>query len=67
VSQINRADRDALYERLLKVAKRKTKQADMQLDDRGRPIEAGQDEFGDNVLIVPQTEPAPAPAGEEAE
>lgn len=69
VSQINHTDRDALHERLLKVAKRKTMQADMELDDRGRPIEAGEDdagEFGDNVLIVPQTEPAPAATGDEA-
>jgi DNA topoisomerase-6 subunit B len=64
VSQINRTDRDALYERLLKVAKRKTIRADMQLDDRGRPIESSEESFGDNVLIVTQNDPAAnGPAG----
>jgi len=67
VSQINRADRDALYERLLKVAKRKTIQADVQLDDRGRPIESDEESFGDNVLIVPQNEAAAGPADGQAE
>jgi DNA topoisomerase-6 subunit B len=52
VSQINQTDRDTLYQRLLKVAKRKTVQADVQLDDRGRPVEQDADEFGGGVLIV---------------
>jgi DNA topoisomerase-6 subunit B len=60
VSEINQTDRDALYERLLKVAKRKTIQADMQLDDRGRPIEQEADEFGGGVLIVGANEAGPA-------
>jgi len=62
VSQINQTDRDALYERLLKVAKRKTIQADMQVDERGRLIESDQESFGDNVLIVPQNEAGATPA-----
>jgi DNA topoisomerase-6 subunit B len=42
-----------LYGRLLEVAKKKTAVADTVMDDRGRKIE---DELGDNVLIVPETE-----------
>lgn len=59
VSQINQTDRDALYERLVKVAKRKTVEADVQLDDRGRPIEPSLDEYGGGVLIVQENEAAP--------
>jgi DNA topoisomerase-6 subunit B len=50
VSAINGTDRDRLYQQLLRVAKRKTSEADVQLDDRGRKIE--ESDFGDNVLIV---------------
>jgi DNA topoisomerase-6 subunit B len=63
VSQINQTDRDALYERLLKVAKRKTVEADMQLDDRGRSVELDTEEFGGGVLIVEQNEAAPGETG----
>jgi len=52
VSQINEADRDELYEKLLSVAKRRTADADIQLDDRGRPVEEPEDDLGDNVLIL---------------
>lgn len=53
-----------LYQKLLHVAKRKTAEADTKLDDRGKKIEPGEEEFGDNVLIVDVAatpEPAPAP------
>lgn len=53
VSEINGAKRDALYERLLAVAKRKTAEADMKFDDRGRAVqEQDEEDFGENVLIV---------------
>ena len=39
VSDINGADRKKLYEQLLAVAKKKTAEADMKLDDRGKVIE----------------------------
>ena len=52
VSSINRADREELYQQLLAVAKRKTAEADVRLDDRGRPLEDLAGELGDNVLIV---------------
>ncbi len=54
VSDINRADRQKLYDQLLAVAKKKTAQADMKLDQRGRVIEAESDdlESDPNVLIV---------------
>jgi DNA topoisomerase-6 subunit B len=57
VSDINRADRDALYERLVAVARRKTAEADVELDDRGRAVEEDAEEFGEHVLIVPREEP----------
>jgi DNA topoisomerase VI subunit B len=68
VSVINGVDRGKLYEQLLAVAKKKTAEADVKLDDRGRPIQDEEDlELGDNCIIVPQKlpgEPAPATATE---
>jgi DNA topoisomerase-6 subunit B len=67
VSQINGADRAKLYEQLLAVAKKKTAEADVKLDDRGRPIEDEEDlELGDNCIIVTPTQPAAAPTDAEA-
>jgi DNA topoisomerase-6 subunit B len=61
VSQINGADRAGLYDQLLTVAKKKTAEADVKLDDRGRPIQEEEDlELGDNCIIVPQTVPGTA-------
>lgn len=51
VSAINGTPRDRLFEQLLKVAKRKTSEADVQLDDRGKVVD-DENDFGDNVLIV---------------
>ena len=62
VSHINQADREALYERLLEVARKKTAEADVELDDRGRPVEEEEAEFGENVLIVERDSPASEPA-----
>jgi DNA topoisomerase-6 subunit B len=67
VSHINRTDRDALYEQLLLVATKKTAEADVQLDDLGRPIDEDLAEFGRSVLVVepadgPPLEPGVAPA-----
>jgi DNA topoisomerase VI subunit B len=60
VSEINAADRGQLYEQLLSVAKKRTADADMKLDDRGRAIvDTEQLASLDNVLIVDPTE-APA-------
>jgi DNA topoisomerase-6 subunit B len=52
VSSINQTDAKKLYNRLLEVAKRRTLQADVRLDDRGRPVEEDDADFGKNVLIV---------------
>ncbi len=60
VSQINGADRDELYQQLVKVATRITAEADVKLDRHGRPIEDELD-FGDNVLIVDHDPPGIAP------
>ena len=52
VSSINRADREALYEQLLAVAKKRTAEADVKLDKRGRPVDDdAQHDFGEHVLI----------------
>jgi hypothetical protein len=61
VAQINGLDRAKLYEQLLAVAKKKTAEADVKLDDRGRPIQDEEDlELGDNCIIVPQVIPGVA-------
>ena len=52
VSHINQVDRDDLYEKLIRVANRKTAEADVKLDDRGRAVEEEPLDLGDNVLIV---------------
>lgn len=53
VSQMNQCPRDELYQRLLRVAKRKTAEADLQLDERGRAVQPdADDDFGEHVLIV---------------
>lgn len=54
VSEINGAKQAELYDQLLKVAKRRTAEADIKLDDRGRPIKEKPTELdlGGNVLIV---------------
>jgi DNA topoisomerase-6 subunit B len=55
VSVINEADGDRLFEQLVEVAKRKTSDADVRLDDRGRKIEEDDPEaYGGSVLIVPR-------------
>jgi DNA topoisomerase-6 subunit B len=52
VGSINGADSKQLYERLVEVAKRRTLQADLRLDDRGRPVDEDDADFGENVIIV---------------
>ena len=60
VSQINGVDREKLYEQLLAVAKKKTAEADVKLDDRGKPIAEEDDlDLGENCIIVSQEPPAP--------
>jgi DNA topoisomerase VI subunit B len=59
VSEINAVDRAALYDQLVSVAKKRTSDADMKLDDRGKPIEDAELDLGENVLIV---DPMAAPA-----
>jgi DNA topoisomerase-6 subunit B len=54
VSVINAAEEKELYEQLVSVAQKRTAEADMKLDDRGRKIEEDPTEMnlGENVLIV---------------
>ncbi|MBU4270266.1 MAG: DNA topoisomerase VI subunit B [Planctomycetes bacterium] len=50
VSRVNSTDRDKLHEQLLAVARRRTAEADVKLNDRGKAIE--EEDFGENVIIV---------------
>ncbi len=59
VSEINHEDRNRLYEQLLSVAKKRTADADMKLDDRGKPISESALATDSAVLIV---DPIEAPA-----
>lgn len=54
VSVINAAEEKELYDQLVTVAKKRTADADVKLDDRGKVIEEDPTELnlGDNVLIV---------------
>jgi DNA topoisomerase-6 subunit B len=54
IEEYNEKKKQALYERLLHVAKRKTAEADTRLDDRGKRVEETAEDFGENVLIVEQ-------------
>ncbi len=52
IQEFSEKKKSALYERLLHVAKRKTAEADTRLDDRGKKVEPGDEDLGENVLIV---------------
>lgn len=54
VSVINAAEEKELYEQLVSVAKKRTADADVKMDDRGRKIDQDptQLDLGENVLIV---------------
>ena len=56
VSEINKTDKQKLYDQLVKVAKKRTSEADTKLDDRGRPMELAELDLGENVLIVDPTD-----------
>ncbi len=45
-------DREDLYNNLLLVAQKRTAEADVKLDDRGRPVDEEEMDLGENVLIV---------------
>jgi DNA topoisomerase VI subunit B len=58
LSSINGADREEVYERLVALAKHKTSDADMELDENGRPIiDIEELNLGDNVLIIDPNAP----------
>ncbi len=63
VGTLNGADPEAVYERLLAVAKKKTAEADTRLDQGGRKIEEEDGDYGDNVLIVDAEPPGRTNAG----
>ena len=55
VSELNGANKESLYDKLLKVAKKRTAEADMKMDDRGKYVTDEELDLGDNVLIVDPT------------
>jgi len=71
VSRISQVDRDRLYSQLLEVARRRTLEADKEIDELGRFVEDDPADFGENVLILAPLEPIeasihrPQPEGEE--
>jgi DNA topoisomerase-6 subunit B len=62
VSALNGSDRDIVYADLLRVAERKTKEADAKFDKHGRRVETPE-EFGGNVLIVTNESPLASTGG----
>ena len=52
ISEINGVKQNDLYDQLLKVAKRRTSEADVKLDNRGKVVDEEELNLGDNVLIV---------------
>jgi DNA topoisomerase-6 subunit B len=59
VSEINSVDKTALYDQLVAVAKKRTSDADMKIDERGKAVKE-ELEMGKNVLIVDPLESAAA-------
>ena len=57
LNSINGVDRDTIYQDLLRVAKRKTAEADTKLDEKGRKMDPDA-VYGENVLIVDQDQEA---------
>jgi DNA topoisomerase-6 subunit B len=52
VSEINGAEQEALYNELVKVAKKVTADADMQMDDRGRKISPEEQELANDAAVL---------------
>jgi hypothetical protein len=52
VSEINGAEQEALYNELVKVAKKVTADADMQMDDRGRKISQEEQELANDAAVL---------------
>ncbi|MHB1036016.1 MAG: DNA topoisomerase VI subunit B [Pirellulales bacterium] len=67
VSDITDVDRQGLYDQLVRVATKKTAEADLHFDDRGRAVESEDKVFGENVLIVRRPDPAEMPDSEPVE
>jgi DNA topoisomerase-6 subunit B len=51
-SSLTGKDRERLYESLVTLAKKRTAEADVRLDERGRPVTEEEEDFGGGVLIV---------------
>ena len=60
VSTITKTNKKQLYDDLVKLAKKATREADVKLDSRGQPIEDPIGDLGENVLIVDPGDPTHA-------
>jgi DNA topoisomerase-6 subunit B len=69
VATINGGDREKIYEELLRVAKKKTSEADIKLDESGQPLDEPEElNLGDNVIIVSEHDhQKPTDNGEDSE
>ncbi|MDR2440914.1 MAG: DNA topoisomerase VI subunit B [Planctomycetaceae bacterium] len=56
VASVNGSEQQEIYDDLVEIAKKKTAVADMQLGQNGQPIEEKELDFGDNVLIISNSE-----------
>jgi DNA topoisomerase-6 subunit B len=71
VSAISRVDRDRLYNQLIEVARRRTLEADKEIDELGRFVADDPPDFGQHVLILDPPEAVetgvhgPQPAAEQ--
>lgn len=66
VDKITRVNKEKLYNNLMAVAKKKTEQADVELDEEGRPIKgkrkpSAAEKQDENTVIVDRPEPAAVP------
>jgi DNA topoisomerase-6 subunit B len=56
VASVNGSEQQEIYNALVEIAKNKTAVADVQLGENGQPIEENELDFGNNVLIIPNSE-----------
>ncbi|MDR1269804.1 MAG: DNA topoisomerase VI subunit B [Planctomycetaceae bacterium] len=56
VAGVNGSEQQEIYDALIEIAKKKTAIADVQLGENGQPVEENELDFGENVLIVSNSE-----------
>ena len=61
IGRIGAADAETVYEGLVQLAKKKTAEADVKFDDRGRKVTNPLDEYGGSVIVVDDAKPGQTP------